>query len=290
MKAPVFEYIAATNLSEALNFLDGEMDIRILAGGQSLIAMLNMRFAHPDRLIDINGIKELSYIRERNRIIEIGAVTRQRDVEFSSLIKENLPLLSEAILNVGHRQTRNRGTVGGSLCQLDPSAEIPTVALAYDAQVTIQSKSRTRKLSMKDYIIGYMSPALEDGEMLVSLSLTPWPKEHGYSFLEFSRRHGDFAIASVAVMLLVDSVNVITRASITLGGTGSTAFRVYEAEDFLLNKSATESNFLRAAELCAAQDATSDALVPEWYRKQLVGVLTKRALHKAYLRCGDKNE
>lgn len=290
MKAPVFEYIAAKDLSEALNLLDGDMDIRILAGGQSLIAMLNMRFAYPDRLIDINGIKELSYIKEKSGIVEIGAVTRQRDIEFSDLIKEYLPLLSEAVLKVGHRQTRNRGTVGGSLCQLDPSAEIPTVALAFDARVTVQSKSRTREVEMKDYIQGYMTPALEDGEMLVGLKLTSWPKEHGYSFMEFSRRHGDFAIASVAVMLLVDSENVITRSSITLGGTGATAFRVYEAEEFLLGKEAEESSFQQAADICAAQDAASDALVPEWYRKQLVGVLTKRALHKAYLGCGEKND
>lgn len=290
MKAPSFEYFAAKDLAEVLRLLSEDVDTRILAGGQSLMAMLNMRFAFPERLIDINGIKELSYIRENNEVIEIGAMTRQREVEFSELIKEHLPLLHEAILNVGHRQTRNRGTVGGSLCQLDPSAEIPTVALALDATVLIQSQNKSHEMAVSDYLLGYMSPALEDGEMLVGIKIKPWPKNHGYSFIEFSRRHGDFAIVSVAVALLLDVNKKVSRLSITLGGVGPTACRMPEAEQFLLNKEATTEQIKETAEICAKVEAASDTYVPGWYRQRLTKVLVERALRQAISRFGESDE
>lgn len=290
MKAPSFEYFAAKDLAEVLRLLSEDVDTRILAGGQSLMAMLNMRFAFPERVVDINGVKELSYIRENNEVIEIGAMTRQREVEFSELIKEHLPLLHEAILNVGHRQTRNRGTVGGSLCQLDPSAEIPTVALALDATVLIQSQNNSHEMAISDYLLGYMSPALEDGEMLVGIKINPWPKNHGYSFIEFSRRHGDFAIVSVAVALLLDANKKVSRLSITLGGVGPTACRMPEAEQFLLNKEATTEQIKETAEICARVEAASDTYVPGWYRQHLTKVLVERALRQAISRSGESDE
>src|SRR5690625_7196901 len=134
MKAPIFEYVEAKDLAHALELLQTDKEVRILAGGQSLVPMLNMRFSYPEMLIDINRIGQLSYIREDKHLIKIGAMTRQRDIEFSQIIKQRLPLLHEAILNVGHRQTRNRGTIGGSLCQLDPSAELPIASLAFDTR------------------------------------------------------------------------------------------------------------------------------------------------------------
>ena len=290
MKAPSFEYVAAKDLTEVLRLLSEDVDTRILAGGQSLMAMLNMRFAFPERLIDINGVKELSYIRKNEEVIEIGAMTRQRDVEFSELIKEHLPLLHEAILNVGHRQTRNRGTVGGSLCQLDPSAEIPTAALALDATVLIQSHNKSHEMAVADYLLGYMSPALEDGEMLVGIKIKPWSKNHGYSFVEFSRRHGDFAIVSVAVALELDTDKKVSRLSITLGGVGPTACRMPEAEQFLLNKEATTEHIQATADICAKMEAASDTYVPGWYRQQLTKVLVERALRQAISRSGDSHE
>lgn len=290
MKAPSFEYFAAKNLSEALSLLSEEGDTRILAGGQSLMAMLNMRFAFPDRLIDINAVEELSYIRLDSEVVEIGAMTRQRDVEFSELIKETLPLLHEAVLNVGHRQTRNRGTVGGSLCQLDPSAEIPTVALALDATVVIQSKKNKREMAVQDYFLGYMTPALEEGEMLTGIKITPWPKKHGFSFVEFSRRHGDFAIVSVAVAILFDEQKKISKISITLGGVGPTAVRVKEAEQYLMGKEALEIHIQEAAQICGNREAASDTYVPGWYRQHLTKTLVERALIQAIARSGDGNE
>ncbi len=284
MKAPVFEHVAPTTVAQALNYLSEVENARVLAGGQSLVAMLNMRFVFPDCLVDINGVAELSYIRESGASIEIGAMSRQRDVEFSGLIAARLPLLREAILLVGHRQTRNRGTVGGSLCQLDPSAEIPTVAIAMDAQMFVASVRGQRTISMSDFPSGYMSPAIESDEMLVGLAVEPWPEHHGHAFLEFSRRHGDFAIVSVAVLILFGDDGLVSRVSITLGGISSAPIRVPLAENSLMQTRATPVDTARAARFCAEVAAVSDVYVPSWYRQRLAGVLTQRALNLALKR------
>ena len=179
--------------------------------------MLNMRFAFPDCLIDINRVAELAYLRESDGGIEIGAMTRQRDVEFSPLVARRLPLWREAILPVGHRQTRNRGTVGGSLCQLDPSAELPTVALAMDAELTAASVRGERRLRMADFFAGYMTPALEADEILTSIRVQPWPAGHGHAF-RIRPPLRDFAIVSVAALVALDASGRLARVSLTLGG------------------------------------------------------------------------
>src|SRR5690625_3183192 len=290
MKAPIFEYVEAKDLAHALELLQTDKEVRILAGGQSLVPMLNMRFSYPEMLIDINRIGQLSYIREDKHLIKIGAMTRQRDIEFSQIIKQRLPLLHEAILNVGHRQTRNRGTIGGSLCQLDPSAEIPIASLAFDTVLSAQSKAEKRTLSINEFAQGFMSPGLEDNEMLVEVAFEPWPKGHGHAFVGFSRREGDFAIASVAVMLLLDPSGSIERVSVTVGGTAAIAFRAREVEELLLDQQPGESLFREASEMSTKYEATSDSLTPDWYRQHLVGVLMYRALTKAHSRCGEINE
>jgi len=281
MKAPAFGYLAPASIAEALQMLSATDNARILAGGQSLMAMLNMRFAFPDWLIDINRIAELSFIREDKGAVEFGAMTRQRDVEFSELVARRLPLLREAILNVGHRQTRNRGTVAGSLCQLDPSAEIPTIAMAMDARVTVASVRGERSIAMAAFPAGYMAPAIEADEMVVRVSFDPWSDAHGHAFLEFARRHGDFAIASSAVLLERGADGLIARASITLGGVGSAPIRMKEAEAALLQTRAEDKDLDHVAALCGQVEATSDSYVPSWYRQRLARVLTRRALRIA---------
>jgi carbon-monoxide dehydrogenase medium subunit len=284
MKAPVLRYLAPRTVNEALDMLGATDNARILAGGQSLVAMLNMRFAFPDCLIDVNRIPELAYLRQsgpEEGDIEIGAMTRQRDVEFSPLVASCLPLWREAILNVGHRQTRNRGTVGGSLCQLDPSAEIPTVALAMDAVITVRSKRGSREIAMADFPAAYMTPAIESDEMLTGIRVKPWPRRHGHAFVEFARRHGDFAIVSCAVLVLLDRDGCVERVSITLGGVGIAPLRMREAEAVLLGRIPDGEALAQAASLCAQVDATGDSYVPAWYRRRLAGVLTRRALETA---------
>ncbi|MBL0421495.1 xanthine dehydrogenase family protein subunit M [Ramlibacter sp. AW1] len=284
MKAPAFDYVAPRTLDEALRALSEVDNARVLAGGQSLVAMLNMRFAFPDCLVDINGIQELSFIREAGHVVEIGAMARQRDVEFSPLVERRLPILREAILNVGHRQTRNRGTVGGSLCQLDPSAEIPTIAMAMDACVTAASVRGRREIRMADFPAGYMTPSLQPDEILVALSIRPWPAGHGYAFEEYARRHGDFAIVSAAVLLEFDAQGIVGRASVTLGGIGSMPVKVLAAEQVLLGSRALPADIDAAAAHCGQVEASSDSYVPGWYRKHLAQVLCRRALAKALSR------
>ncbi|MBB1597134.1 xanthine dehydrogenase family protein subunit M [Achromobacter sp. UMC46] len=278
MKAPVLQYHAPATLNEALQMLSQVDNARILAGGQSLMAMLNMRFAFPDCLIDVNRIGALSYLRDGEQGIEIGAMTRQRGVEFSELVQTRLPLWHEAILNVGHRQTRNRGTVGGSLCQLDPSAEIPTVALAMDAVLTVAGVRGTRSVKMADFPAGYMTPAMDPDEMLIAIRVEPWPAAHGHAFIEFARRHGDFAIVSAAALVLFADDGRLQRVSLTLGGVASAPLRMHEAEAVLLGSRGEAADLAHAARLCAAIDAVGDSYVPSWYRQRLAGVLAQRAL------------
>lgn len=284
MKPPVVGYHSPSSVDEALRLLAAHENARVLAGGQSLMAMLNMRFAFPDHLVDINGLHELGYIHENNGNVVIGALTRQRDVEFSPVIQARLPLLAEAILQVGHRQTRNRGTVGGSLCQLDPAAEIPTIAMAMDAVITVANQGGTRHIAMSDFPAGYMTPSMEPDELLTAISFTPWPAGHGSSFIEFARRHGDFAIVSAAALIAFDSAGTVARASITLGGVGSGPVRMHDAEAVLVGSRADDATLARASALCAAVDASSDAYVPAWYRQRLAGVLSRRALDSAISR------
>jgi len=278
MKAPVVAYIAPHGLDEALYHLHHLDNARVLAGGQSLVAMLNMRFAFPDCLIDINRVPGLSAIEERGDTIYFGAMTRQRDVEFSALVQARLPLLREAILNVGHRQTRNRGTVGGSLCQLDPSAEIPTIAMAMDAQIHIGSQAGRRTLAMADFPAAYMTPALAADEMVLGMSITPWNDDHGSCFLEFARRHGDFAITSCAVLVQFGKDKRVNRCAITIGGCTTAPMRMSHAEAALLGTTADLPAIEEAAVRCADIEASTDAYVPGWYRQRLARILTHRAL------------
>lgn len=282
MKPPPFAYHAPATVAEALELLARLENARILAGGQSLMPMLNMRFVLPDHLIDINGIVDLAYIRREGDWLEIGAMTRQRDLEFSDELRKSCPLLVEAILNVGHRQTRNRGTLGGSLCHLDPAAEMPSVAAVYDAEIVIAGPKGRRSMPFAEFAQGYMTPALEPDEMLVALRYPLWPAQSGYSFVEYARRHGDFAIASAAALMEADSDGRIARASLALGGVGAVPVRLPEAIEMLEGQKGSPSLFEAAARAARSIDAMEDALITADYRRHLAGVLLKRALLSAY--------
>jgi carbon-monoxide dehydrogenase medium subunit len=171
--------------------LDALEDARVLAGGQSLMPMMNMRIVQPAHIIDINRVEGLSYIRREGEVLEVGAMTRQSEIEFSDVVKDAFPLMHEAVQLVGHRQTRNRGTLGGSLCHLDPSAELVTVAAAVDATVVVASKVGTREIPFADFPLGLMSPAIEVNELVTAVRFPLWRRGHGFAFEEFARRHGD---------------------------------------------------------------------------------------------------
>jgi carbon-monoxide dehydrogenase medium subunit len=284
VKPAPFTYHRPATVDEALALLAGHANARVLAGGQSLMPMLNLRLATPEHLVDINRIAALDYVRDDGDAIAIGAMTRQRTVEFSPVVASRLPLLAEAIRWIGHRQTRNRGTVGGSLCHLDPSAELPTVAMALDAELTVRSLRGTRSVAMRDFPAGYMTPELAADEMLVGVRFPVWREAHGAAFLEFARRHGDFAVVSVAVQLALARDGAVSRVSITLGGVSMAPIRVAAAEMTLTGRKPGDAEIARAAAAAAEIDANEDIHAPAWYRRRLARTLTARAVRIALQR------
>jgi carbon-monoxide dehydrogenase medium subunit len=211
-------------------------------------------------------------------------MTRQRDIEFSDLVRERCPLMHEAIRQVGHRQTRNRGTLGGSLCHLDPSAELVSVAAAVDAKIAVTGKSGARNIDISAFPVAYMTPAIELDELLTGATFPCWPPGHGYAFLEFARRHGDFAIVSVAALIEEDKDGKVTHASVTLGGMGPAPVRASEVEHALIGETIDEQRLRGICETLRKLDAIADIHAPASYRQQLATVLSRRALLKAHER------
>lgn len=288
MKPPPFHYHDPQDLDEALDLLARVENAKVLAGGQSLVPMLNMRFALPDHVVDINGIESLAFVREAPPRIEIGAMTRQHDLERSALLQRHCPLMVEALHQVGHRATRNRGTLGGSLCHLDPAAELPVVAAALDATIQIKSKQGGRSVAMADFPAFYMTPAIEPEELVTSIEFEPWPEGHGHAFLEFARRHGDFAIVAAAAMLDLAHDGTIRRASVTLGGIGTAPLRCHGVEEALLGQVGNAALFREAAEINRTIDAMDDVHASTQYRQHLAAELTLRALGMAFERARER--
>jgi aerobic carbon-monoxide dehydrogenase medium subunit len=281
MKPPAFSYHDPDTIDDAVGLLASLENARLLAGGQSLMPMLNMRYVLPDHIIDLRRVPGLDGIREVDGQIRFGTMTRQRDLEFSELVQARLPLMHQAILQVGHRQTRNRGTIGGSLCHLDPAAELPTICVALEAELVARGPEGERIIPAAEWGLSYMTPSLAPDEMLTEIRITPWPAGHRACFMEFARRHGDFAIASAAVLLLAEA-GEIRQARVVLGGIGPAPLRMEEAEAMLIGQAGTPDLFAQVGELCAAQEAMGDALVPADYRAHIAGVMAKRALTAAW--------
>jgi aerobic carbon-monoxide dehydrogenase medium subunit len=284
MKPPDFSYHDPRTAADVVGLLSTLENAKLLAGGQSLMPMLNMRFVLPDHVIDLNRVEGLSYIKEHGDTLEIGAMTRQRDIEFSAAVKAKCPLMHEAIAQVGHRQTRNRGTLGGSLCHLDPSAELVSVAAAVDAKVSVAGKKGTRTIDFAEFPVAYMTPAIELDEMLTAVAFPCWAARHGYAFIEFARRHGDFAIVSAAALIEEDASGKVTRASVTLGGMGPAPVRAREVERALIGEKIEEKRITEICESLRSLEAVDDIHAPASYRQQLATVLPRRALLKAHRR------
>lgn len=287
MKPAPFDYHAPKSLDEAVGLMGRLDNAKILAGGQSLVPMMNFRYLIVDHLVDLQYLDELAGISVSGGVLRIGAMTRQRDIEFSPLVPEHCPLLTEALKNVGHRQTRNRGTIGGSLAHADPAAEQPTVCATHDAVIEIVGPRGKRKLPFAEFSQGFMATAVEPDEILAAIELPLWPKGHGYGFREFARRHGDFAIAGAAVLVAADPSGIVTRAAVTLCGVVTAPLRLPAAEAALVGKPLDRAA-IRAAAACArdVEDAISDIHASADYRKHLAEVLIARALIDAGRRAG----
>jgi 2-furoyl-CoA dehydrogenase FAD binding subunit len=289
MKPAAFDYFCPATIGETLELLTEYGDEgKMIAGGQSFVPILNMRMSEPEFLIDINGLKELEGIRVEDDVVKIGALTRQRLLEQTDAIKRHVPLLSEATGFIGHMQTRNRGTVGGSLAHADPSAELPLCFLALDAKVNIRSLDGDRKASMNDFFITYLTTELMPNELLADIEI-PIPKANGYAFEEFSRRHGDFALVAVACLLTVDTDGRIQSTRLVLGGVDAVPLLAEQSIDALEGQVLTEELVEKAA-ILATEDADpdEDLHASKEYRIHLAQVITKKALVKAYDRAMQK--
>ena len=256
-------------------------NVRILAGGQSLMPMMNMRYVMVDHLIDLNEATELAGIRIDGDRVYIGAMTRQRDILVSADLAEHAPVIIEALRQVGHIQTRNRGTIGGSLSHLDPAAELPGLMTLHEASVTLSKQGAQRSVSMDEFAMGYMTPCTEPDEILTEVSFELWPPGHGFDFREFAQRHGDFAIVGVGTLLTLNAENRIDRVAAVLIGTDYKPVRLTGIEDTLAGQVASEELFREAGETARELDMMEDALIPESYRKQLASVLLRRSLVSA---------
>jgi aerobic carbon-monoxide dehydrogenase medium subunit len=290
MKPPPFSYHDPKTVAETIELLGRLENAKLLAGGQSLMPMLNMRFVLPDHIIDLNLVEGLSYIRENNGAIEIGAMTRQRDLEFSDVLRAQFPIMHEALLQVGHRQTRNRGTIGGSLCHLDPAAELVSLATGYDATVIVVGPNGRREVPFGEFPVAYMTPAIEPTEVVTAVRFPRWAPDHTYAFIEFSRRHGDFAITSAAVLMQIDARGKIARASVTIGGMGTAPTRARELEQSITGQAPSPELFREACESCRKLEAIDDIHAPASYRQHLAAVLSRRALEKARARLAQARE
>jgi len=288
VKPPPFDYHAPSSLQEALELL-GQFgtDAKVLAGGQSLVPLLNLRLARPAHLIDINGLEsEIGQVRTNNGGLAIGAMTRQRTAEKSSVISERYPLLAEALPLIGHIQIRNRGTIGGSLAHADPASELPAVALVLDADLVVRSKSRGERVIKADsFFVSFLTTALEPDELLVEVRLPGWPSGAGWSYQEISRRHGDFAMVGVACLVRLNAGGAIAEARLAYTGAAPSPVRSREAEQFLAGQQPSTDAFAEAAEHAAkVLDPASDVHASAAYRLHVAKVLTRRALQVAVSR------
>jgi CO/xanthine dehydrogenase FAD-binding subunit len=283
VKPADFEYHRPREISEALALLrDIGDDGKILAGGQSLMPMMNFRLAQPAHLIDINFIAGLDYIRSENGAVKIGCLARQARVLDDPLIRQHCPLLAAALAHVGYDQTRNRGTICGSLAHADPAAELPAVLLALDGSVTVGNSTRKRELSARELFQSYLTTAIASDELVIEASFPEQPAHSGSSFIEFARRFGDFAIVGVAVSLTLTGKE-IHEARVALTGVSDTPWRARKVEEILIGKTAAAELFDRAAgAIATAIEPSSDIHGSAPYRRTLAKVLTRRALTDAW--------
>jgi carbon-monoxide dehydrogenase medium subunit len=281
MKPPPFQYHRPQTREELGALLASLDNAKILAGGQSLMPMLNLRVIAPDHLIDINRIPDLAGIRETADGIEIGAMTRQADILASPIIRDHLPLLARALEHVGHIQTRSRGTIGGSCCHLDPSAEQPAICAALDAEFVAIGQNGRRVIAAANWFQGLLQSSLDDQDFLESERFRPWAKGHGYGFAEYARRHGDFAISGAAALLEADGGGRITRAALLVFGVEEAPRRLYEAEAALVGQITGEIVLAPILDAARALDPMEDVQVTADYRRHLAGTLLSRALREA---------
>jgi CO/xanthine dehydrogenase FAD-binding subunit len=283
MKPPSFEYLVPRTGAEALSTLAqvGER-ARVLAGGQSLIPLLNFRLAQPEVLVDINRVAELDYVRAWDGGLAIGALTRQSTLESSADVRQRYQLLAEASHLIGHLPIRHRGTLGGNLAHADPASELPAVMLALDAQLSVASQADRRIIQAQDFFTGVFETALGPGELLLEVLLPGLPARTGGAFVEIARRSGDFALVGVAAVLTLNDLGRCERARVALCGVGPRPVRAEQAEEVLLGElpsgHVADEAARRAAE---ATDPPSDIHASAAFRRKLARYTVSQAIELA---------
>ncbi|MFZ0066586.1 MAG: xanthine dehydrogenase family protein subunit M [Pseudolabrys sp.] len=282
MKAPRFDYIRPDRLEAAIAFLAEHRDeAKVIAGGQSLVPMLAFRLAAPRFLVDIGSIAQLKGIATDAGGIRLGALTRWRDIERNEQLQRAHPLLVEAITHVAHYQIRNRGTVGGSLAQADPAAEMPGIAVTCEAEIVVMGRDEQRTISARDFFVGALTTTLRPDEIIVEVRLPPWRPGRRWAFTEFARRRGDFALAGIALFYDIEDGRAVKVHAGAIG-VADTPVRLPAVETALNGQSVTESVIRSAgAAASASVNPADDIHAPGDYRRALLGVLTERALVSA---------
>jgi len=278
MKASGFQYHRPRDKGEALDMLGSLPNAKVIAGGQSLVAMLNMRYAFVDHLVDVNRVDGLAGIEVGNGRVRIGAMARQRDMLAHRELAARAPLIPAAMRFIGHLHTRNRGTFGGSLVHMDPAAELLAIATILDAEIEIESRKGVRVVPIADFPLSYMTPNLEPDELVVAITLNPPLPKHGWAFDEFAQRHGDFAVVSVGVTTVLGAAGRIEEVRLVLGGMGFAPTRLRQAEDLMSGETPSPELFDEAAEVAGREEASSDAIASASYRCRLAKVLMRRSL------------
>lgn len=289
MKPAPFEYYAPESIPEVLDLLaEHGYDAKVLAGGQSLVPMMNFRLVQPAVLVDINNIPELSYIETQGKGTQIGALTRHSMVEKSPMIAEKAPLIFETMPQIATVQIRNRGTIGGSLAHADPSAELVVVSTALEAKFKIQSKKGERVVPADEFFIGLLMTVLEPEDLLVEVEIPELPPNSGWSLKEVARRPHDFALVGVAAVVTLDGKGRCENARLVYLSAGDGPVSAPEAAGMLIGEKFTPDLILAAAEKAAADeiDPGSDIHATADFRRHLANVLTRRALHEAFERAG----
>lgn len=281
MKPANFEYHDPATLAEALDLMARFGDrARPLAGGQSLVPLMNFRLLRPAHVIDLNNVGGLDYLRLDNGALRIGATTRQRDLEKSAIVAQHWPLLREATAFIGHVQIRNRGTVGGSLAHAFPSAELPVAMVTLGASLVLAKPSGQRTVAAEDFFVSFMTTMLEPEELLTEIQIPALAIHCGWSYQEVSRRHGDFALAGAAALVAVKPNGEIGHCRLTL--TGATPMRAHVVEESLLGAKPSEALFLEAARRATDNlEPDSDIHASAEYRRSACAVLARRALTQA---------
>lgn len=292
MKPAAFEYLAPDSLEAALESKSehGE-DAKLLAGGQSIVPAMNFRVTQPKLLLDLNKINELSYIRKENGSLRIGAMTRQSEVETSSLVASKSPLIAETMPHIAHPQIRNRGTFGGNLAHADPASELPVVAAALNARFLAKSSDGERWIDAKDFFLGFFTISLNPEEILTEIEIPDLPPNTGWSFMEITRRKGDYAMAGVAVLITLEKDMKCKKARLVYLNVGDGPIEAKMAAETLSGEMITEDSIHLVAKSAANEEIDPFGNVhatPE-YQRHLTRILTQRALKKAFERAQSAN-